>query len=292
MKSTKLTRSLLLTLSLTMAVNTTKSMESNTESWMTTGIALVGGILLGKIALNILWQQPETFPFSDLQKDIQNTIFNLIISGSTSNTLEEAATSIRNLTLVNKELNTLINDSAYSEQLINHLVQKFNQNVDVVCKTLNTEGALTYLAQQQAQLQDEFHTTPLMMILSKTPDTIKKNYKYVLKLITESKDYINKQDLDGRTPLLIVLTQAIANLIRNPNFNQRYIPYLIELRNIEHRKEIYKLYRPIIRLLLQYGADPELANNHGATPLQMAMRLQDEEIISMIRDAITKKHGM
>jgi hypothetical protein len=45
-----------------------------------------------------------------------------------------------------------------------------------------------------------------------------------------------------------------------------------------------------IQILLDAGADPELANNNGLTPLQLAQQIGDQEIIDLIQNAIEKKH--
>jgi hypothetical protein len=46
-----------------------------------------------------------------------------------------------------------------------------------------------------------------------------------------------------------------------------------------------------VQLLLNAGADPELANSNGLTPLQAAKESGDQEIIDLIQNAIDNKHG-
>jgi ankyrin repeat protein len=46
----------------------------------------------------------------------------------------------------------------------------------------------------------------------------------------------------------------------------------------------------IIQQLLNANADTEIANNKGLTPLQVAQKTGDQEIIDLIQNAIDKKH--
>ena len=48
----------------------------------------------------------------------------------------------------------------------------------------------------------------------------------------------------------------------------------------------------IIQLLLDAGADPELGDSRRHTPLKIAQKTEDAEIISLISKAILKKHGV
>lgn len=143
MKNTKLARSLLIALSLTMATNITKSMDRipTYNSLMTTSIAIIGSILLGKIAIQALWQQPESFPFTDLPTDIQKEIITLITIGTTSNNLKEAGSAIKALCLVNKQLYELLNNKVFVSKLINHLSNKFNTDYKSTAEAIGTQMA-------------------------------------------------------------------------------------------------------------------------------------------------------
>ena len=48
----------------------------------------------------------------------------------------------------------------------------------------------------------------------------------------------------------------------------------------------------MIRDLLTAGADPELANNYGITPLDAVRFLANEEIMLIIQHAIDQKHAL
>lgn len=95
---------------------------------------------------------------------------------------------------------------------------------------------------------------------------------------------INQQDFKGNTALLIALetSRIIHNkTVITPGANI-FLPTYI-------KKEV-KPKAFIIRDLLKAGADPELANNEGLTPLQAAKNTNNNKIIQLISDAITKKN--
>jgi ankyrin repeat protein len=46
-----------------------------------------------------------------------------------------------------------------------------------------------------------------------------------------------------------------------------------------------------VKILLDAGADPEIANNNGTTPLNAAEVMGNENVINLIKEAIDKKHG-
>ncbi len=282
MKCVKTTRSLLLALSLTMVTNSTNTMESTDASWMTTGIALIGNILLAKISLSALWEQPNAFPFSELPKELQNNIIKLIIAGTTSKTLEDAASAINALAQVNQEFNALINDPQFSRELIEKLSQEFtNGDALQVCNALQTKGAFNYMASYHDNL---FGFTPLIEMLRKPPNYIRDNYNRLLRLISSSGQYIdlkNNYGLSRQTALITALVNA-----------QSYIRSTQPENTPEKQKEAIELYREIIQLLLNHGADPELADDKGITPLEAAIELDDIKIVQMIHNAINKKYGI
>jgi ankyrin repeat protein len=94
---------------------------------------------------------------------------------------------------------------------------------------------------------------------------------------------INQQDAQGNTALLIALEtkkiiKAKQQIIRD------IAKFVITERPATPQEDL-------IQALLDAGADPELANNEGLTPLQAALDSGNQNIIQLIQDAITRKHN-
>lgn len=91
---------------------------------------------------------------------------------------------------------------------------------------------------------------------------------------------INQQDHDGNTALLHALKteETVAG---------------IPLSKLAWYNTVTMFYNPsvqTVQLLLKYGADPELANFNGLTPLQAAINTHNDQIIQLIQNAIEEKH--
>jgi ankyrin repeat protein len=95
----------------------------------------------------------------------------------------------------------------------------------------------------------------------------------------------------GKTPLMVAVFHqditTIECLLKNPNIiiNQQTNTGLTALI-----WAIFSQNKSIINLLLNAGADPEIANDKGNTPLQMAETIKKPKIIDLIQKAIDKKH--
>ena len=126
--------------------------------------------------------------------------------------------------------------------------------------------------------------TPLMQAASSD------NYSIIQILLNGGAD-ITKTDVNGNTALIIAVNlshiEAIECLLNNPHIiinqqnNSGYTALLIAL---------FRGRKSIIKLLLDAGADPELANYEGLTPLQAAQQTGNQEVIDLIQDAIRNKH--
>jgi hypothetical protein len=166
MKYTKLTRSLLLALSLTMVTNSTNCMEPKKQgqwTWLSDlptkpsklsqlltehrWIPMIAHILLGVGNMEQLWHGMEGFEFTQLPNDVQNQIIGLLMMGENCKTMVEAASIINSLAQVNKQLNELVNDYEFSVQLVKYLADKFNSTEEEVCLALHTQAAMDYLNQ-------------------------------------------------------------------------------------------------------------------------------------------------
>ncbi len=106
---------------------------------------------------------------------------------------------------------------------------------------------------------------------------------------------INIATSNGFTALMIAIdrehTDAVQCLVGNPNI-------AIDQRNNEEDNDTALMLallgknKLIIKLLLDAGADPELADSKRRTPLKVAQQIGDAEILSLINKAILKKHGV
>ena len=267
----------LLALSLTMVVNNTNTMEPTGYTWR----ELIGNILLNITPLHTFLQEPTPFTeFSSLPQDIQDEITGLIIMGATSNNLKEAGLAINTLAQVDKKLNTLINDPKYSLQLIKHLAQKFNCPEEEVCIALSTKAAKEHLAQYRAINEQDPNggNTPLIdNIDTINSNNIEKNTINIKNLLQSPYINLNVKTNYGYTALLDTILGV--KLYRDATSHPRAAILLTA-------------FLEIAQLLLDHGADPEIANKYGETPLILAQQIGDQELIQMIQDAIAKKHGL
>ena len=329
----KKTGSLIALLLLTATFNSHSMEPQQPSKWA----LIVGGVLLGAVAIKMLWQpkqeldpkleshveqEPvEPFPFTDLPKDMQNQIIYFLGSYTTATTLKEAAFTINSLAQVNNELNAFINDPKFCLQVIKHLAHKFNCSDEEAAEALKTKEAKRRLMLQRALKNclmysdnpkdmpigdidfnftyfdvKEKQLTPLMIAL-------KYNYSMIQPLLLQGAD-INTANSDGITALMFAVEHNLwlhsidilltsKDLIINKqdlDGNTALMRCCLNTKqnNPPHHKIINKR---MINTLVNAGADPELANFAGLTPLAAAQATGDQEIIDLIQDAIAKKHG-
>ena len=132
--------------------------------------------------------------------------------------------------------------------------------------------------------QDNIGTTALML-------AAQNNKCPVMRILLSHGADINKADVNGSTALLFAIIYAgmetIQCLLNNPHIaineqdNNGYTA-LIEAIQTENML--------IIQRLLEAGADPEIATFEGLTPLKAAQQTEDQEIITLIEEAIQRKH--
>ncbi|HEX4069031.1 MAG TPA: ankyrin repeat domain-containing protein [Candidatus Babeliales bacterium] len=115
-------------------------------------------------------------------------------------------------------------------------------------------------------------------------------------ILFNRKANVNAADTEGTTALMMAVENgrehAIKCLLKHPHIaiNQQdkkgYTVLLYAFNIFRNSKK-----KLIIKFLLDAGANPEIANHNGDTPLQAAKQTGDQEIIDLIQDAIDKKHG-
>lgn len=260
----------------------TWSMNERPSNWL----LITGGVLLGAATVKMLWQEPnlllqpsellepsepiQPFPFTELPKEIQDQIIELLSIYTTATSLKDAARTINALAQVNKKLNQKINTPVFCLKLIKHLAMKFECSDEEVADILQTQEA-----KRRLTLQDELYeicSTPADTMINPNLPSIKilcdegvdLNFTYATKkpklvytplmltiltknthimdtLLNIGKDKIklDYQNLQGDTALMICCKQEEGS-------------WLIDLENIA--------------LLLYMGANPELPNFAGITP--------------------------
>jgi len=215
--------------------------------------AIIGGVILEEIPLGVL-----------LCENISpNDMF--LINIAVSDDPEEAGKAVNALSKVNRDLNNLMNDPGYNRALIKHFAKKFNMRERYVCLILQTEAAKLYYV----NARDIFGSTPLMDELYRIGERRDKRAPSFEQILETPSLLINLQDSSGNTALMYLLSF---------------------IRVHQHNPENFALLKDRLIKLLNTGADPEMGNNKGETPAQIAENMENEEIIKIIDRAITRKH--
>jgi hypothetical protein len=255
---------------------------------------IVGDIILYNTNLNTLLLEPP-FEFTQLPKDVQDLIIQLLTLETTATSLETAAYTINSLAQVNKELNEFINNPEFCLEIIKHLAQKFDCTDQEATASLQTPEAKRRLhIQNQLKLFCE-NTSPTKSFFKITSI---KNIPTLESLIEQGVD-LNFTYTSSFyhhhftfTPLIFALSKEVileklCSIEKNKiNINQCDLDGNTALIIAVDRKLISS-----VEILLNAGVDPEYANNVGQTPLQVAKESGDQEIITLIQDAINQKHN-
>ena len=276
-----------------------------------------GNILLGNIAAT-----PEillkTIDFALLPKDIQKIIIDLIVQSYNAASLQEATFAIKSLSLVNKDLSQLINNSSYCFNMVKHLGQRFSTFDRNVYRLLNTPQA-----QQQLKNSEE-----LMQLIR-----LYMNYSSEFSL-NDIGNFINMHHINVNftfsgaepSPLTIAIQHRLLPLVQLL-LNKGADPFLVIPGNqtpfflaaslaetndtamnilkvlikklpagaIDWYDEsefnilcyaILEQHPKTVKILLEYGADPEFNNG---VPVIIAQQINNQEIIDLLNNAIQKK---
>lgn len=268
--------------------NASSMEERNQPGW----INITGDVLLGTADLTMLSQPDEPSGFATLPPEIKIKIINLLSTNTTATSLKEAAFAINSLVLVNRELKILINDSYFCLKFIKHLAQQFNCSDQEAAEILQTQGA-----KERLELQNKLYRlcNAYSSIMSSTPS--------LEPLIEQSIDLSFTYYSPGNhtifyTPLMLACMkhnkmlgqlcskggQLIAINQRNTN-GDTALMFALKSANKSGPVDSDN-----IKLLLDTGADPEITNNAGQTPLKEAQKIGSIKIINLIQDAIDKKY--
>jgi hypothetical protein len=298
----------LLLVTLTFNTYTMEPQEPNKIGW----VALAGGVLIGGYAAYqqfLSYVHAEPFDFASQSPEMQNKIILFLTTNTTAKSLKEAAQTINSLAQTNKELNEWINDSEFCLKIIKHLAQKFNCSDQTAAKILQTQEAKRRL-NIQTTLQElctrnstneerdslfeqgvildftyDNHTPPLTLAATNRRFDVVNN---IIVLAFRNKlnlNFVNMSNEVGDTPLLICIRKTTEyNGLHYIGQRKKYIG--------TNSWPIYFSCLDNIKLLLEAGADPELANKNGLTPFAAAQQTGNQEVIDLIQNAIKKKHGI
>lgn len=264
-----------------------------------------------------------TYSFDLLPEDMQNIVIDFSTINTTVTTIKDAAYNIRVLPCINKKLNMLINNKKFSDRIIKAFSQTFSCSHEKVAEHLHThhakkrlrlqgkltqicDGTITYknpeeilklLIRRGADLNftidyQGIEKTPLMI-------TLKNNFT-IFKLLLKNGAPLNTQDSRGLTVLNIATEYSIEPNYLDLLLSNQHI--MIDQRNNQGETALLhclinraispltSVFRSSIKKLLKAGADPELADNSGYTPLAAAETLEVEKTIDLIKKAIKKKY--
>ena len=281
------------------------------QAWVAnTGQALLGNVPIQE--LPFLKNKNKDSSSMGLPKELVDQIILFLSISTTAKSLNIAADAIRSLSLVNHELNELINDHDFCLKLIKNLAKKFN------CSHMDAARALkTTQAQQQIKLQRqlidvlnqaEISERDFMILCDKGVDLEFTNGGYtqlmiaalmnednVIRFLLNHNADINGFNFRGETALMIAAKLSGADIVTL----LATAPHVaIDQQDIDGNTALLlaiteHLYIPevITKILLSAGADPELANFAGLTPLIAAQKQGDQRIVNLIQQAIAKKHG-
>ncbi len=145
----------------------------------------------------------------------------------------------------------------------------------------NDEEIIQFLIEKGADVNviDKNGKTPLLYVLKAFESSINEDNYYgherndkveLIKLLLNKGADVNVIDKNGKTPLLYVL-KASGSSINEDDYYDSY-----------ERNDKVELIKLLIKLLLNKGADVNIAGSEGYTPLFMAIAKQDKDIVSLL----------
>ncbi len=233
-------------------------------------------VLTGKAPIKTLWsKEAGRFSFTNLPKDIQMYIMQLLIMNQNAKTLTQAIKTIHALTLVNHEFHDEINNPANFGLLLNSLSIRFNKSLEEVASFFPIKAAHDYL----------------MMFL----DNLDESDRSQLRLLSNPNINVNIKDSEGNTPLIKAVAEGsldkVIFLTRNDILNidaqnnEGNTALHILFFKIENTNDPAELatYMKIAGRLLTKRANSSIPNNNGIKPKHLAIQISNLELNNMIR---------
>ena len=296
--------------------------EGTFELKVSPDINLVRDILLGKIKLTSKKEFETAFMY--LPTKVVSLLFD-----SNAQSIMVAGKAITKLARINPALNKLINDPVFCLQLIKHLAHKFNCSDETVAIALNIDETNNRLIVQKifetAFTKNLFNQVTIdnlytsyetfvdlnftykgqrnidlaqnLLLATAYHDTIPESRLNKIKWLLNHSVNINSTDALGRTILMIcaldIDIHSVEFLCQQPtiHINQQDNQGNTALTLVCTMRIAVSKYDPIIQILLDAGADPEIANNMEMTPLKEAKKGGNNNAVKLMQEAMSKKQS-
>jgi hypothetical protein len=271
-------------------------------------------------------QPPFNIP---LPTEIQLIIFDFTARNTSAPCLATAAQGIRSLSLVTPALHQLTNQKTFKPDFLRWFADTFDCSDERVAQSIGTEGALLRLSLQRGlESLSYYHCKQLNQkqtletLISNGVDleftysqyrpklraryrsrrnalmiAVQNNQELVPLLLKNGAD-INSTNQNGATPVIVavqsyIMRQSLKSLLQDPKVKinhqnkQGNSALMMCIINREHIWDDH--FADTIKALLDAGADPELGNEAGTTPLDAAWNFPHRQIFRILWDAIDKK---
>jgi len=308
MKLIKIGR-LIIVLSITSLCN---GMEPESGGWLNE----VKKSLLGSIDQFFLYiksEPSEPFNFVGLPLEIQHHIISLLSQYSNATSLKEAGAAINALARTNKKLNLLVNEPQFCFNLIRFLAKKFKTSDEDAVRAIATKEVQRQFSLQKklysyvSDKQWQKHKNDIKNLCTAGVDVYSKaDINFIYKsgrtlLMTAAKnmdisrfDFLVEQGADinfannnGVTALMLAAEAGAINdmplpfqhlIVTHKNFN------INQQDSRGHTALLYAvstipIQKTIVKTLIDVGADPNIANFNGDTPLTLVKGMQKSQII-------------
>ncbi len=294
--------------------------KNGNNGWLT---FVTDALLHGTKPLEHFLHQDPKFEYLPSEEQAKTLFF--LTKNNTASTLESSADAINSLTKINIQLNTLINKPSFCFKLIKHLAQRFHCSDEIATQALQTKEAQHRLAIQKTFktlfAQWDFDVEKFEDLYDQYKNYVDLNFTYqhsnhtryddqstllinsalyespykavkIESLLATNKVNINYQNAYNETALIACAytndNPAVLQLLcKSPNIH-------IDLQDNHGNtalmatclsKENKHLQSGCIFILLHAGANPEIANNKGQTPLTV------NKDVKRIQDAIQKRQN-
>ena len=235
------------------------------------------------------------------QKDTLNLLINKnacidLQDNEGKNALHHAAKPYYNTTKTIEELHT---EKIKNQEIIKKLIDlglpiNAQDNAGqtpliLACKHENKEAVNILINNNEIEidLQDNNGKTAIMYA------TIFQNFD-IIKMLLNYNANINLLDKENDTPLMYAVMLKNLNILElllkekaNPNIKNNKGQFPLTYAAKEHHNDI-EGYTQIIKVLLDYGADPRVQDKFKNTALTYVTRRKNQELINIIKQAIEK----
>jgi len=306
-----------------------QSNNPSKTSWVTyAGATIFNGFSAFKqfLSYTAMPQTQDPFPFTELPEETQTIIIQLLASYCITKSLKDSAYILNALAQTNKRLNNLINGKKFTLKLIKDLAHQFNCSDETAAKILQTKGAkkrlllqnqLKDICEELIVEQENNNAFARLNTLCKNDIDLEFTYKwdehaqaltplmyaaqhgnkFLVNYLLKKNVNINQSNVSGETALTCADISVMPLLLANPNLNINQQDYagntalFKEIKNYFVEDEENNPAFLKIKMLLEAGADPMIANNKGYTSVQAAEETGDQKLIELVQDTIGKAYA-